>query len=135
MKLYNHLIAIALIAFIMLGCTSSNANLRTTPASRSPRGKSWDGIASWYGRKFDGRRTASGEVFDMHQHTAAHRTLPFGTRVRVINLRTGRHTIVRINDRGPFVRGREIDLSYVAARDIGILEKGLEMVRLEVLPN
>ncbi len=127
--------ATAMIAFLMLGCSSSNANLRTRPLSTMPQDKSWDGTASWYGRKFHGRRTASGEVFNMHEYTAAHRNLPFGTRVRVTNLRTGRYTIVRINDRGPFVRGREIDLSYVAARDIGILEKGLEVVRLEILPN
>ena len=69
----------------------------------------------------------------MNSHTAAHRKLPFGTRVKVTNLRNGRKTVVRINDRGPWVRGREIDLSYAAARDLGMLETGLEKVHIEVL--
>src|SRR5262245_42666442 len=90
------------------------------------------GIASFYGRAHDGRRTASGEVFDMNQMTAAHRTLPFGTRVRVTNLANGRETVVRINDRGPFRRGRIIDLSYAAARKLGFVGRGLAKVRVEV---
>lgn len=91
------------------------------------------GLASWYGREFDGRRTASGERFDMNRLTAAHRTLPFNTRVRVTNLENGRSVEVRINDRGPFVEGRIIDLSYRAARKIGMVKPGLARVRLEVL--
>lgn len=91
------------------------------------------GIAGWYGHEFHGQETASGERFDMHGYTAAHRELPFGTRVRVTNLRNGRHAIVRINDRGPFVRERVIDVSYIAARDLGMLETGLEEVRLEIM--
>ena len=90
------------------------------------------GIASWYGRAHDGRRTASGEVFDMNQMTAAHRTLPFGTRVRVTNLANGREAVVRINDRGPFRRGRIIDVSYAAARRLGIAGRGVAKVRVEV---
>ena len=90
------------------------------------------GIASYYGRAHDGRRTASGEVFDMHQMTAAHRTLPFGTRVRVTNLANGKQTVVRINDRGPFRRGRIIDLSLAAARRLGIVGRGIAKVRVEV---
>ena len=130
-KFCINFIAIAVFAFVVLGCASSSANLPATPALRAPREKSWNGIASWYGRKFDGRRTASGEIFDMHEYTAAHRTLPFGTHVRVTNLRNGRRTIVRINDRGPFVQGRDIDLSYAAAREIGILEPGISRVMIE----
>ncbi len=95
--------------------------------------KTFDGIACWYGREHHGRRTANGERFNMYAYTAAHRELPFGTRVRVTNLRNGRDAVVRINDRGPFVRGRVIDLSYIAARDLGMLETGLEEVRLEIL--
>jgi rare lipoprotein A len=91
------------------------------------------GVAGWYGEEFHGRETASGERFDMYAYTAAHRELPFGTRVRVTNLRNGRHVVVRINDRGPFVRGRVIDLSYIAARDLGMLKTGLEEVRLEMV--
>ncbi|GAB4350741.1 MAG: hypothetical protein Kow0099_34440 [Candidatus Abyssubacteria bacterium] len=71
----------------------------------------------------------------MYERTAAHRNLPFGTRVKVTNLRNGRHTVVRINDRGPFVKGREIDLSYGAARELGMLESGIERVRLEILSS
>jgi rare lipoprotein A len=86
------------------------------------------GIASWYGLEFHGRRTASGERFDMNALTAAHPTLPFGTRVRVLNPRNGRSIEVRINDRGPHVRGRIIDLSHAAARAIGHLGWGAKSV-------
>lgn len=91
--------------------------------------------ASWYGWDFHGRQTASGEVYNMYDHTAAHRTLPFGTMVRVTNLRNGLNTVVCINDRGPFVAGRDIDLSYGTARHLGMLDTGLERVRLEILPG
>ncbi|NIA12493.1 MAG: septal ring lytic transglycosylase RlpA family protein [Nitrospiraceae bacterium] len=91
------------------------------------------GIASWYGPGFHGRRTASGEVFDQNAMTAAHRELPFGTRVRVKNLRNGRSVIVRINDRGPFVRGRIIDLSKEAARRLDMVADGIVPVRVEVI--
>jgi rare lipoprotein A len=93
-----------------------------------------EGLASWYGGKFQGRKTASGEVFDTNEFTAAHRTLPFGTRVRVTNLDTGRTTVVRINDRGPFVPGRIIDLSRAAAAAIGMAGSGVARVRVDVLP-
>jgi peptidoglycan lytic transglycosylase len=90
------------------------------------------GVASYYGREHDGRRTASGEVFDMNDLTAAHRTLPFGTRVRVTNLANGREVTVRINDRGPFRRGRILDLSYAAARKLGMVGRGVAKVRVAV---
>jgi rare lipoprotein A (peptidoglycan hydrolase) len=93
------------------------------------------GVASWYGRKFHGRKTANGEVYNMYAHTAAHKTLPFGTVVRVTNLRNGRQAIVRINDRGPFVEGRDIDLSFRAAHDLGMVDTGVEKVRLELLSS
>ncbi len=92
-----------------------------------------EGLASWYGGKFQGRRTANGEIFDTEQLTAAHRTLPFGTRVKVTSLEDGRSVVVRINDRGPFVEGRVIDLSRAAAARIGIAGRGVGPVRLEVL--
>jgi rare lipoprotein A len=91
------------------------------------------GIASWYGGEFHGRRTSSGEVFDMNDMTAAHPTLPFGTLVDVTNLENGRATTVRINDRGPFIRGRIIDLSYAAARVLGIVGPGTARVRIAVV--
>jgi rare lipoprotein A len=78
------------------------------------------GHASWYGPGFHGRRTANGERFNTNELTAAHRSLPFGTRVRVVNLKTGRSVVVRINDRGPFIRGRIIDLARSAAQQIGM---------------
>ena len=91
------------------------------------------GIASWYGGYFHGRRSASGEIYNQNAMTAAHKTLPFGTRVRVTNLNNGRSAIVRINDRGPFIRGRIIDLSRAAAGSIGMLGSGIAPVKVEVL--
>jgi rare lipoprotein A len=91
------------------------------------------GIASWYGKDFHGRPTSSSEIYNMNDMTAAHKTLPFGTRVMVINLENGRSAVVRINDRGPFIRGRIIDLSYAAARILGIVGPGTARVRLEIL--
>lgn len=93
------------------------------------------GWASWYGGKFQGRKTASGERFNMNAMTAAHRTLPFGTKVRVINLSNKRSVVVRINDRGPFARDRIIDLSRRAARALGYVRKGRARVRIEALPG
>ncbi|MBD2155953.1 septal ring lytic transglycosylase RlpA family protein [Leptolyngbya sp. FACHB-16] len=92
-----------------------------------------DGVASWYGPGFNGNRSASGEVFNQNALTAAHRSLPFGTRVRVTNMRNGRSVIVRINDRGPFSGRRLIDLSRAAASEIGMVSTGTAQVRLEVL--
>ncbi len=92
------------------------------------------GVASWYGKSHHGRTTANGEKFDMEALTAAHRTLPFGTIVKVTNLSNNRSVTVRINDRGPYVAGRIIDLSARAARDLGIIENGVARVRLEQLP-
>lgn len=88
------------------------------------------GTASYYGRQFDGRRTASGERFDMDAFTAAHRTLPFGTKVRVTNPDNGRSVVVRINDRGPFHGGRMIDLSQAAAQRLGLVARGSGRVEL-----
>ena len=92
-----------------------------------------EGLASWYGGKFQGRQTASGEIFDTNQFTAAHKTLPFGTIVKVTNLETGESTVVRINDRGPFIPGRIIDLSRAAAAAIGLAGKGVAKVRIQVI--
>lgn len=91
------------------------------------------GAASWYGPKFHGEPTASGERFDMNRLTAAHRTLPFGTRIRVINEANGEAVVVRINDRGPFAGKRIIDLSRKAAQAIGMLKSGVARVKIEVL--
>ncbi len=91
------------------------------------------GVASYYGRRVHGRRTANGERFNMRAMTAAHRTLPFGTKVRVTNPRNGRSVIVRVNDRGPFIRGRSIDLSRAAAEKIGMISRGHARVKMEVV--
>ncbi len=92
-----------------------------------------EGIASWYGHKFHGRPTACGERYDMHKLTAAHRILPMHTHVRVTNLENGRQLVVRINDRGPFVKNRIIDLSYAGATELGMAEKGTARVRVEAI--
>jgi rare lipoprotein A len=93
------------------------------------------GQASWYGHEFAWRRTASGEQFDPHDLTGAHRTLPLGTKVRVTNLRNGRSVLVTINDRGPYRRQREIDLSYGAALALGMVQRGLAPVRIELIDS
>lgn len=92
-----------------------------------------EGMASYYGDEFDGRQTASGEIFDQDELTAAHKTLPFQTKVRVTNLSNGKDVVVKINDRGPFVEGRIIDLSYAAAQAIGMIGKGTAKVKIEVI--
>jgi peptidoglycan lytic transglycosylase len=96
-----------------------------------------EGVASWYGFPFQGRRTSNGEIYEMHEFTAAHRTLPFNAVVRVTNLRNGKQTEVRINDRGPFVANRVIDLSLSAAQAIDMVGAGTAPVRLEIIsgPN
>jgi rare lipoprotein A len=91
------------------------------------------GRASWYGPYHHGRKTANGEIFNMNALTAAHRTLPLGTRVKVTNLENGRAVVVRLNDRGPYIDGRIIDLSRKAAEVLGMAEKGLAQVSVEVL--
>ena len=104
---------------------------RTASQSRS----SWVqvGTASWYGKRFHGRQTASGDTYDMFQFTAASRTIPLGTLVKVTNLRNGKWVIVKVNDRGPYVGHRVMDVSYGAAQMMGFRQRGLERVRLEVI--
>lgn len=97
------------------------------------RGRTLTARASWYGPRFHGRRTANGEIFDQNIYTAAHRTLPFGTLVLVTNPATGRSVVVRINDRGPYIHGRSIDLSRAAARAIGMEQAGVADVELAIL--
>jgi rare lipoprotein A len=96
-------------------------------------GKIQMGIASYYGDDYHGKQTASGEVYDMYGLTAAHNDLPLGTKIRVTNLKNGRQVIVRINDRGPFVKNRILDLSYGAAKELGMLVPGTAPVRIEVV--
>lgn len=105
------------------------------PAAPAPVGYTQEGNASWYGNPFNGHRSSNGEIYDMYKLTAAHRTLPFDTMVRVTNLNNGKSTTVRITDRGPFVDNRIIDLSLAAAREIESVGPGVVPVRLEVLGN
>lgn len=93
------------------------------------------GVASWYGKKFHGRRTSSGEPYDMYAMTAAHKTLPLPSYVRVRNLENGRTTIVRVNDRGPFLHNRLIDLSYAAAAKLGVVGRGTGLVEIETVTS
>jgi rare lipoprotein A len=104
-----------------------------TYAPREEPGYDTVGIASWYGKRYHGRRTASGEIFDMNSATAAHRTLPFGTRVQVTNLENGRSAVLKINDRGPFVRRRIIDVSRHAAQALGFVQQGTVRVRVRLV--
>ena len=98
-----------------------------------PQGFQARGKASWYGPGLNGNKTANGEVFDMYTKTGAHKKLPFGSVVKVTNLRNQLFTFIRINDRGPFVKGRIIDLSYGAAHEIDMIKSGVEEVRLEII--
>jgi rare lipoprotein A len=106
-----------------------------TPPTPAPAGYTEEGKASWYGNPFNGRRASNGEIYDMYKLTAAHRTMPFDTMVKVTNLNNGKTTTVRITDRGPFVDNRIIDLSLAAAREIDSIGPGVVPVRLEVLGN
>lgn len=124
---------ICLILTIAWGCAPKR-EVRIPPPKVPPvTPRLQYGWASWYGREFHGRRTSSGEVYNMYQLTAAHRTLPMGTKAIVTHLQNGRSIMVTINDRGPFVRGRIIDLSYAAARALRMVEEGVARVRVEVL--
>jgi rare lipoprotein A len=137
-----------MIAFLIVGLgaaqgptnsEASSAQSRAVPAKPENRNQTAKhqpyqiGIASWYGEYFDGRQTASGEDFDMYDMTAAHPTLPLGSYVKVTNLHNGRAVVVKVNDRGPIVQGRIIDLSYGAAQVLEFEDHGLQKVRLDVV--
>ena len=110
------------IAILLLSCTSVWA-------------QDTEGKASYYANSLHGRKMSNGERYDKNRMTCAHRTLPFGTRLRVTNRTNGRQVVVTVTDRGPFVRGRIIDLSYAAARELGTLAAGVGYVQIEILPN
>ena len=114
--------------------TDEAAPLAKIPAPSQPTMVE-TGLASWYGRGFHGKLTASGEVFNQEKFTAAHRTLPWGSRVKVTNLTNGKSVEVRINDRGPFGKGRIIDVSRAAARILGLVASGIASVRVERLAD
>jgi len=120
-------------ALVLLMACSSHRRPAPSHGGQPGQGRVLEGVSSWYGKEFDGRPTASGERFDMHGLTAAHRTLALGTRARVTNLDNGREVDLLINDRGPFVSGRILDCSYGAAKALGFAGAGLARVRIEVL--
>lgn len=129
-----------LLLFVLAGCATARGAVPPASPPPPPRvsapakpDKPLTGLASWYGRLHHGKRTASGETYDMHQLTAAHRTLPLGTRVLVTNVENGRTVEVRINDRGPFIRNRVLDLSYAAAQQLGAVGDGVIPVSLKVV--
>ena len=111
---------------------SESPNDITVPEGTKPLSVE-TGKASWYGAPYHNRRSSNGEIYDMHELTAAHRTLPLGSTVRVTNLKTGHSTVVRITDRGPFIEGRIVDLSLAAAKQADVWQAGVAQVRLEVL--
>jgi rare lipoprotein A len=123
----------ALLAFLAGGCGRKRPRISAAAAPLPVLGATEEGNASWYGYPYHGRPTTSGEIYDMEKLTAAHRTLPFGTRVLVKNLSNNRRVEVRINDRGPFVEDRIIDLSRAAARAIQMLGSGTARVQLRVV--
>jgi rare lipoprotein A len=128
-----------LVTSLAVSCTSRSTVPPPTPPSPppdptpTPSFRIQYGLASWYGRERHGRRTASGEIFDTHQLVAAHRTAPFGTYALVTNLTNGRTVQVRINDRGPAIAGRLVDLSYAAARQLDMVRVGVTRVKIEWL--
>ena len=135
-------VVVLLLAVIAAGCRTPERRIQdpaddlvTEHVASGPDGTDHElvGKASWYGEKFHGRTTASGEPYDMYAFTAAHKTLPFHTIVRVTEPTTNKSVVVRITDRGPFSEGRVIDLSWAAARDLDMVERGVVDVRLEVL--
>jgi rare lipoprotein A len=122
-----------MLAAVLAGCATSG---RPVVGSRAPQervGQQQTGYASWYGKPHHGRRTASGETYDMNQLTAAHPSLSLGTRLLVTNLRNGRSVKVLVNDRGPTIHGRILDLSHAAAKELGAVDDGVIPVRIRVL--
>lgn len=120
--------------FLLRACLiASVATITSTTWTAPSYAHQLSGAASWYGGKFHGRTTANGERYDMHKLTAAHKTLPFGTKVKITNERNGASVVVRINDRGPFAGRRIIDLSRAAADKIGMLRSGVAPVKVEVV--
>lgn len=132
----THRIATVLLLLGLAGCGPASPRFATRePGSVQPGGHQFSGVASYYADEFHGRLTANGEVYDMHSLTAAHRTLPFNSVVRVTNLDNGMSVVVRINDRGPFKDDRVIDLSLEAAKQIGLIANGTAPVQLEIIPS
>ena len=129
------LLWLSAIGSIFISCSASRfaAGKRANTDTSTRTGASKQGYASYYAEEFHGRKTANGEIYDMNALTAAHRTLPFGSKVKVKNTINGRTVVVRINDRGPFKSGRIIDISYAAAKQLEMIGPGTAWVQLEIL--
>jgi rare lipoprotein A len=132
-KIFVFWAAIRGLLLIFVIVTAVEAPAVVLPQQPAKPLKVWAGISSWYGEGFHGRLTANGEMFDMFAPTAAHATLPLGSLIRLVNPKTGRSRVVRINDRGPLTEGREIDVSYEVARSLGFEAQGLAKLRIELL--
>ena len=126
-------VVFVVLAGLALGASGCRKQARPSPPLVPTLGESEIGLASWYGHPYHGRTTANGETYDMYEMTAAHRTLQFQTWVRVVNLENNLTTVVRINDRGPFIDGRVIDLSRKAAEKIEMVGPGVALVRIEII--
>jgi rare lipoprotein A len=146
MRLTGQLLAITVVMLMVSGCGSKVATLKQGsggsytingktyyPMKKVSPGYNQKGIASWYGPGFHGKKTASGEIYDMYAMTAAHSVLPLNTMVKVTNLNNDKEIVVRVNDRGPFVHDRVIDLSLAAARDLGMVQNGTVPVKVSVI--
>ncbi len=132
-KGFLRLSPVLILSLVLLSaCSSSRSHLQYDPYAAGQERSTGYAVASWYGPDFHGKPTASGEIYDMYANTCAHRTLPFGTRVGVKNASNGKESECIVNDRGPFVAGRDIDLSYATARDIGLVKAGVGTVMLDV---
>lgn len=130
-------IVMVMVLFVSLGCGSkkSPGGYDSSEELKNVDGYTQTGLASWYGDKEHGNLAASGERFSKYDYTAAHKSLPFGTVVRVTNLENGMDVVVKINDRGPFIRGRIIDLSYSSAKSIDLIRTGVAKVKVEVISS
>jgi peptidoglycan lytic transglycosylase len=131
----QRLAAFFALALFVLGTALPGDAVARSVKARVKKAKRESGVASYYGSEFAFRRTSSGEMFDPHEMTAAHRTLPFGTKIRVTNLANGRRVVLRVNDRGPYRKGRVVDVSYAAARKLGFANRGIARVRIDVLSH
>ena len=131
----NLLYGAFVLPLLLAACTVPASRVQLPPAPAAQGAVAQTGIASWYGPGFHGKATASGTIYDQYDMTAAHQTLPLGTRVRVTNLERGGSTVVVINDRGPFAKGRILDLSYAAGKALDMIEPGTILVRLEVIDS
>ncbi len=118
---------------VLLIATAVQAPVAARPATPPKAIKVWSGLASWYGPEFDGKKTASGQLYDMFAATAAHPWLPFGSLLRITDVKTGHSQLLRVNDRGPFIEDRELDVSYLVASRLGLIGRGVALVRIELL--